>query len=417
MLIKQKYDKNDKIWKILHKERKRQNNSLTLIASENYASYEVMKAQGSILTNKYAEGYPNKRYYGGCKYVDIIENIAINRAKDLFKSEYANVQPHSGSQANFAVYNALLDPRDKILGMNLSDGGHLTHGSLINFSGKLYKSFSYKLNRNEEIDYSKLRDLARKHHPKMIISGFSSYSGICNWKKLREISDEIGAYLIADISHVAGLIVSGLYPSPINYAHVVTTTTHKTLSGPRGGLILSNEGDKILYDKLNKSVFPGSQGGPLMHVIAGKAIAFKEAMKKSFIKYQKQILINAKVMSQYFLKKNFKIVSNNTYNHLFVLNLTNKGITGKEAEKFLGLSNLVVNKNSIPKDLQNPFVTSGIRIGTPAVTRRGLKEKECEKIAYWITILLNNFKDYKKSIKIKKEVLKMCNLYPIYTDL
>ncbi|CAL4321030.1 serine hydroxymethyltransferase [Buchnera aphidicola] len=416
MLSQNKYNKNDKIWKIIKKEKKRQNDNLSLIASENYASYAVMKAQGSILTNKYAEGYPEKRYYGGCKYIDIIENIAIRRAKKLFGVEYANVQPHSGSQANFSVYNALLKAGDVILGMNLSDGGHLTHGASINFSGKLYKSFSYQLNKNEEIDYIQLKILAKKYKPKMIISGFSSYSGICDWKKLREIADEINAYLLADISHIAGLIVAQLYPSPINYAHVVTTTTHKTLSGPRGGLILSNEKDKILYNKLNKSVFPGSQGGPLMHVIAAKAISFKEAMQKNFVKYQKQVLINSKIMSEYFLKNGFKVVSNGTFNHLFVLNLINKGMTGKEVEKFLGYSNIIVNKNSVPKDCQNPFVTSGIRIGTPAVTRRGLKEEECEKISFWISLLLNNFQDYKISLKIKNEVLRMCNLYPIYSN-
>jgi glycine hydroxymethyltransferase len=416
MLIQKKYHKKDKIWNLIDKETNRQKNNLTLIASENYVSYEVLKAQGSILTNKYAEGYSDKRYYAGCKYIDKIEDLAIYRAKKLFQVEYANVQPHSGSQANFAVYNALLNPGDKILGMNLSDGGHLTHGASINFSGKLYKSFSYKLNENEEIDYTNLMNLAKKHRPKMIISGFSSYSGICDWKRMREIANEINAYLVADISHISGLIVAGLYPSPINYAHVVTTTTHKTLSGPRGGLILSNVKDKNLYNKLNKAVFPGSQGGPLMHVIAAKAIAFKEAMNKNFIKYQKQVLKNSQIMVQYFLRKNFKIISNGTCNHLFVLNLTNHCINGKEAENFLNYSNIIVNKNTIPKDLKSPFITSGIRIGTPAVTRRGLKEKECEKIASWIVFLLNNFKDYNKSAEIKKKVIKMCNSYPIYND-
>ncbi|CAL4321163.1 Serine hydroxymethyltransferase [Buchnera aphidicola (Chaitophorus sp. 3695)] len=407
-----KHDK--KLWNLIYKESQRQNENITLIASENYVTSEIMQAQGSILTNKYAEGYPDHRYYGGCKYVDKIEKLAIYRAKKLFKANYANVQPHSGSQANFAVYNALLKPGDLILGMNLTDGGHLTHGSSVNFSGKIYKSISYKLNKFEKIDYSNIKFLAKKYQPKAIIGGFSSYSGKCNWKKMRKIADEIQAYLIVDIAHVAGLIATKLYPSPINYAHVVTTTTHKTLSGPRGGLILSNENDILLYKKLDKSIFPGSQGGPLMHVIAAKAIAFKNAMSRSFKKYQKQILKNAKVMSKYFLKKNFEIISNGTHNHLFILNLTKKNITGKDAENFLSLSNIIVNKNTIPNDLKNPFITSGIRIGTPAITNRGIKESESEEIAYFITILLNNFKNYNISTKIQKNILKICQTYPIY---
>ncbi|MCW5197693.1 serine hydroxymethyltransferase [Buchnera aphidicola] len=408
--------KNDtKLWNLLYKETQRQNKNITLIASENYATKEVMLAQGSILTNKYAEGYPNHRYYGGCKYIDKIENLAISRAKKLFQADYANVQPHSGSQANFSVYNALLKPGDLILGMNLIDGGHLTHGSLVNFSGKIYKSISYKLNKFEKIDYSNIRFLAKKYQPKIIIGGFSSYSGQCNWKKMREIADEIKAYLVVDIAHIAGLIASNLYPSPINYAHVVTTTTHKTLSGPRGGLILSNAKDKLLYEKLDKSIFPGSQGGPLMHVIAAKAISFKHAMSTSFKKYQKQILKNSQVMSKYFLKKKFKIVSNGTKNHLFVLNLVQNNITGKDAEDFLSCSNIIVNKNTIPNDLKSPFITSGIRIGTPAITNRGIKESESEEIAYLITVLLNNFKNYNISSKIKKNILSICKKYPIYS--
>lgn len=410
-----KTSKNDKkLWKLIQKEHKRQNENITLIASENYATKEVMKAQGSILTNKYAEGYPNYRYYGGCKYVDKIEKLAINRAKKLFHANYANVQPHSGSQANFSVYNALLQPGDLILGMNLTDGGHLTHGSLVNFSGKIYKSISYKLDKYGKIDYKNMKFLAQKYRPKIIIGGFSSYSGICNWKKMREIADTIQAYLIVDIAHIAGLVATKLYPNPINYAHVVTTTTHKTLSGPRGGLVLSNEHNKLLYKKLDKSIFPGSQGGPLMHVIAAKAIAFKNAMTKSFFKYQKQILKNSKVMSNYFLKKKFEIISNGTHNHLFVLNLTKNNITGRDAENFLSLSNIIVNKNTIPNDLQNSFITSGIRIGTPAITNRGIKKLESEKIAYLITLLLNNFKNYHISSKVKKIVLDICKKYPIY---
>ncbi|NIH16605.1 MAG: serine hydroxymethyltransferase [Buchnera aphidicola (Periphyllus lyropictus)] len=414
-MLKKTNKKNDlKIWNLIKKEKERQNNTLTLIASENYASNEVIKAQGSILTNKYAEGYPKKRYYSGCKYIDKIENLAIKRAKKLFKSSYANVQPHSGSQANFAVYHALLKPGDLILGMNLSDGGHLTHGALVNFSGILYKSISYKLNKLEKIDYSEILYLAKKFKPKMIIGGFSSYSGIINWKKMRSIANEINAYLIADIAHISGLIAANLYPSPINYAHVVTSTTHKTLSGPRGGLILSNEKNNSLYNKLDRSIFPGTQGGPLMHVIAAKAIAFKEALNKDFIKYQKQILINAKIMAKYFIKNNFKVVSNETFNHLFVLNLTKNNITGKEAENFLNKSNITVNKNTIPNEFRSAFVTSGIRIGTPAITRRGLKKIESEKISFYIVKLLNNFGDNRMSLKVKKSILEICSKYPIY---
>ncbi|NIG99207.1 MAG: serine hydroxymethyltransferase [Buchnera aphidicola (Periphyllus acericola)] len=415
MFLKNIYKKSDlKLWNYIKKEKNRQNKNITLIASENYASVEVMRAQGSILTNKYAEGYPKKRYYGGCKYVDKIENLAINRAKILFNSDFANVQPHSGSQANFSVYNALLNPGDKILGMNLCDGGHLTHGSKVNFSGKLYQSISYKLDSYGNINYHQIKNLAEKHLPKIIIGGFSSYSGLCNWKKMRKIADSINAYLVVDISHIAGLIVSGLYSSPINYAHVVTTTTHKTLSGPRGGLILSNTKDQKLYDLLNKSVFPGSQGGPLIHIIAAKAIAFKEAMSKNFLKYQKQILKNSKIMSKYFMKKKFKIVSNGTFNHLFVIDLTNKNISGKNAEYFLNKSNIIVNKNTIPNDLKSSFITSGIRIGTPAITRRGFKELESEKVAYWITHLINNFNNYNIISNIKKKVLKICSKYPVH---
>lgn len=407
-----KYDK--KINEAIEKENKRQENSLNLIASENYTSLKVMKAQGSILTNKYAEGYPNNRYYSGCKYIDIIEKIAIKRAKKLFKSDFANVQPHSGSQANFAVYMALLKPGDTILGMNLKHGGHLTHGSSINFSGKIYKTINYGVDKNGKINYKEIEEKSEKYKPKMVICGFSAYSGIINWLKFRKISDKINAYLLADISHVAGLVSSGMYPNPINYAHVVTTTTHKTLAGPRGGLILAKHGNKSFYEKINSSVFPVTQGGPLMHVIAGKAISFKEAMEANFKNYQKQIIKNAKIMANVFYKNNFTLVSKEINNHLFLLDLRNKNITGKEAENILNSVNITINKNSIPNDTKNSIITSGIRIGTAAITRRGLKEKESIKLANWICEILNNKNDKKIKEKIKNKVLIMCKKFPIY---
>uniref|UniRef100_UPI003F5CCE17 serine hydroxymethyltransferase n=1 Tax=Buchnera aphidicola TaxID=9 RepID=UPI003F5CCE17 len=402
------------IWNALNLESIRQEEHIELIASENYASNLVLQLQGSILTNKYAEGYPEKRYYGGCQYIDIIEKIAISRAKKLFNVDYANVQPHSGSQANFAVYNALLNPGDTILGMNLSHGGHLTHGSTVNFSGKIYKSFFYGLNEKGEIDYKQIEKIAHEKKPKMIIAGFSAYSGLCNWELMRDIADSINAYLFADISHVAGMIAAKLYPNPFPYAHVATTTTHKTLSGPRGGIILSNENNDELYKKINSSVFPGSQGGPLMHVIAAKAVAFKEAMSSEFYSYQKQILLNAKIMSQLFLKNNFTLVSNGTHNHLFVINLEKNKITGKEAENILQLANITVNKNSIPHDKQNPFITSGIRIGTPAITRRGFKEIEASIVTEWIIELLHNINNKQCILDIKNKVLQLCKKYPVY---
>ncbi|AWH90500.1 serine hydroxymethyltransferase [Buchnera aphidicola (Melanaphis sacchari)] len=407
-----KYDEAVSI--AIYKEQKRQENHIELIASENYASPYVMHVQGSELTNKYAEGYPEKRYYGGCQYVDIIEKIAINRAKKIFNADYANVQPHSGSQANFAVYNALLKPGDTILGMKLSHGGHLTHGSSVNFSGKIYNVVSYGVDQNEQIDYNEILYLAKKYKPKMIIGGFSAYSGICDWSKMRNIADEVGAYFMVDIAHIAGLVATNLYPSPINYAHVVTTTTHKTLAGPRGGLIIAKNGSDKFYQKLNLSVFPGSQGGPLMHIIAAKAIAFKEALHPSFKEYQKQVIINAKKMVSIFLENNYQIVSGNTFNHLFVINLINKKITGKEADYILGKANIVVNKNTVPNDPRSPFITSGIRIGTAAVTRRGFKEKEVSQISNWIIKILNDIENKKNIFKIKNEVLELCNDYPVY---
>ncbi|QCI18265.1 serine hydroxymethyltransferase [Buchnera aphidicola (Aphis nasturtii)] len=396
------------------KEQERQENHIELIASENYASTYVMHAQGSQLTNKYAEGYPGKRYYGGCEHVDVIEQLAIDRAKKLFGADYANVQPHSGSQANFAVYMALLKPGDIILGLNLSHGGHLTHGSSVNFSGKLYNAIAYGVDHNGEINYKEIYELAKTHRPKMIIGGFSAYSGICDWSKMRNIADEFNAYLVVDISHVAGLVATQLYPNPIDYAHVVTSTTHKTLAGPRGGIILAKNGNNAFYNRLNLSVFPGGQGGPLMHVIAGKAIAFKEALEPNFKKYQKQILKNSKIMVQTFLKEGYEIISGNTFNHLFLINLTNKKITGKDADLALGKANITVNKNTIPNDIKSPFITSGIRIGTPAVTRRGFKESEVSQVGLWITNILNDIQNTRKILKIKNQVLEMCSKYPVY---
>ncbi|ANZ22502.1 serine hydroxymethyltransferase [Buchnera aphidicola (Diuraphis noxia)] len=409
-----KYD--PELWSAIEKEKERQENHIELIASENYTSNYIMNVQGSQLTNKYAEGYPRKRYYGGCQYVDIIEELAISRAKQLFNADYANVQPHSGSQANFAVYSALLKPGETILGMKLSHGGHLTHGSHVNFSGKMYNVISYGVNKNGDIDYEELLFLSKKHKPKMIIGGFSAYSGICDWKQMRDIADQVNAYLVVDIAHIAGLVAAGIYPSPINYAHVVTSTTHKTLAGPRGGLILAKNGDNVLYRKLNLSLFPGTQGGPLMHVIAGKAIAFKEALEPQFKQYQIQIVENAKIMTKIFLKEGYKVVSGKTYNHLFLIDLNNQKITGQDADIALSKANITINKNTVPDDEKSPFITSGIRIGTPAVTRRGFKEKEVSKISKWIVSILNNIDDTENISNIKNQVLKICTKFPVYLN-
>ncbi|WP_343153948.1 serine hydroxymethyltransferase [Buchnera aphidicola (Mindarus keteleerifoliae)] len=402
------------LWNILEKEKNRQENHIELIASENYASLATMEAQGTWLTNKYAEGYPYKRYYGGCKYVDKIENLAINRAKKLFNADYANVQPHSGSQANFSVYTALLKPGDCILGMSLSHGGHLTHGASVNLSGKLYRVISYGLNKKEEINYYEIEKLAKKYRPKMIIGGFSAYSGICNWEKIRIIADKINAYFMVDMAHIAGLVAANLYPNPIDYAHVVTSTTHKTLGGPRGGLILSKNQSEKFYSLLNSSVFPGNQGGPLVHIIAAKAISFKEAMESWFVSYQKKIIKNAKAMVDIFIKRNYKIVSGKSENHLFLINLSNKKITGKEADLTLGKANITVNKNTVPNDNENPFITSGIRIGTPAITRRGFKESDARQVAIWISDILDDIQNQGRIIEIKKKVLELCKKYPVY---
>ncbi len=402
------------LWEAMEQEKVRQEEHIELIASENYTSPRVMEAQGSQLTNKYAEGYPGKRYYGGCEYVDIVEQLAIDRAKELFGADFANVQPHSGSQANFAVYTALLQPGDTILGMNLAHGGHLTHGSPVNLSGKLYNVIPYGIDESGKIDYNELAELAKQHQPKMIVGGFSAYSGVCDWEKMREIADSVGAWLFVDMAHVAGLVAAGVYPTPVPHAHVVTSTTHKTLAGPRGGLILAKGGDEDLYKKLNSAVFPGGQGGPLMHVIAGKAIALKEAMEPEFKAYQQQVAVNAKAMVEVLLARGFNIVSGGTHNHLFLLDLVDKNLTGKEADAALGRANITVNKNSVPNDPKSPFVTSGIRIGTPAVTRRGFKEADVRELAGWIADVLDNVNDEATIERVKAKVLEICARLPVY---
>lgn len=407
-------DYDAELWAAMEQEVVRQEEHIELIASENYTSPRVMQAQGSQLTNKYAEGYPGKRYYGGCEYVDIVEQLAIDRAKALFGADYANVQPHSGSQANFAVYTALLQPGDTILGMNLAHGGHLTHGSPVNLSGKLYKVVPYGIDESGQIDYDDLAKQAQTHKPKMIIGGFSAFSGVVDWAKMREIADSIGAYLFVDMAHVAGLIAADVYPNPVPHAHVVTTTTHKTLAGPRGGLILAKGGDEELYKKLNSAVFPGGQGGPLMHVIAGKAVALKEAMEPEFKVYQQKVATNAKAMVEVFLARGYKVVSGGTHNHLFLLDLVDKNLTGKEADAALGRANITVNKNSVPNDPKSPFVTSGIRIGTPAVTRRGFQETDVRELAGWICDVLDNINDEATIERTKKKVLDICARLPVY---
>ncbi len=397
------------------KEVERQEHHIELIASENYCSPRVMEAQGSQLTNKYAEGYPGKRYYGGCEHVDVVEQLAIDRAKELFGADYANVQPHAGSQANSAVFMALLDAGDTVLGMSLSEGGHLTHGSHVNFSGKTYNAVQYGLNKETgEIDYAQVEALAKEHKPKMIIGGFSAYSGVVDWAKFREIADSVGAYLLVDMAHVAGLVAAGVYPNPLPHAHVVTTTTHKTLAGPRSGLILSSCGDEAIYKKLNSSVFPGNQGGPLCHVIAAKAVAFKEALQPEFKAYQQQVVANAKAMVAVMQERGYKIVSGGTDNHLFLLDLIDKDITGKDADAALGDANITVNKNSVPNDPRSPFVTSGLRIGSPAITRRGFKEEQAQQVATWICDILDNMGDTSVIQRVQSEVVALCAKFPVY---
>ena len=402
------------LWTAITAEQRRQEEHIELIASENYTSPRVLEAQGSLLTNKYAEGYPRKRYYGGCEFVDVAEELAIERAKELFDAAYANVQPHSGSQANAAVYMALLDPGETVLGMSLADGGHLTHGAKVNFSGRLYNSVQYGLNADTgEIDYDQMAALAREHKPKMLMTGFSAYSRLVDWQRCREIADEVGAYLVADIAHVAGLIATGYYPSPVDIADVTTSTTHKTLRGPRGGLILAKSNPE-LEKKLNGRVFPGSQGGPLMHVIAAKAVAFKEALEPEFKEYQGQIVKNAKALANVILERGYNIVSGGTDNHLFLVDLIDKGITGKDGEAALGEANITVNKNAVPNDPQSPFVTSGIRVGTPAITTRGFKEAESEKLGHWFCDVLDNLDDKSAIKNVKQEVLRICAEFPVY---
>jgi glycine hydroxymethyltransferase len=397
------------------KEARRQEDHIELIASENYTSPQVMQAQGTELTNKYAEGYPGKRYYGGCEYVDVVEQLAIDRAKELFGAGYANVQPHSGSQANAAVYLALLQAGDTLLGMSLAHGGHLTHGAKVSSSGKLYNAVQYGINRQGLIDYDEVERLALEHKPKMIVAGFSAYSKTLDFPRFRAIADKVNAFLFVDMAHVAGLVAAGLYPNPLPYADVVTTTTHKTLRGPRGGLILA-KADAELEKKLNSAVFPGGQGGPLMHVIAAKAVCFKEALDHSFRDYQRQVIKNAQVMAGVFKKRGFDVVSDGTDNHLFLVSLIKQGITGKDADAALGRARITVNKNAVPNDPQSPFVTSGLRIGTPAVTTRGLKETECTALASWICDILDHLGDADVEAHVAKQVGGLCALFPVYSD-
>ncbi|MCT7360359.1 serine hydroxymethyltransferase [Thalassolituus pacificus] len=410
-------DFDPEIWSAMKAEDARQEHHIELIASENYTSPRVMEAQGSQLTNKYAEGYPGKRYYGGCEHVDVIEQLAIDRAKELFGAGYANVQPHSGSQANAAVYFALCQPGDTILGMSLAHGGHLTHGASVSFSGRVYNAVQYGLNpETGEIDYAEVERLAREHKPKMIVAGFSAYSRVVDWQRFRTIADEVGAYLFVDMAHVAGLIAAGVYPSPVGIADVVTTTTHKTLRGPRGGLILANE-DEELNKKLNFAVFPESQGGPLMHVIAAKAVCFKEAMSPEYKEYQAQVVKNAQAMAKTFIERGINVVSGGTDDHLFLVDLIGKEYTGKDADAALGRANITVNKNSVPNDPRSPFVTSGLRIGSPAITSRGFKEAQATELAGWICDVLNGLENGNSDAveaEVKAKVVALCDQFPVY---
>ncbi|TNC92291.1 MAG: serine hydroxymethyltransferase [Thalassolituus sp.] len=410
-------DFDPELWSAMKAEDARQEHHIELIASENYTSPRVMEAQGSQLTNKYAEGYPGKRYYGGCEHVDVIEQLAIDRAKELFGAGYANVQPHSGSQANAAVYFALCQPGDTILGMSLAHGGHLTHGAAVSFSGRVYNAVQYGLNpETGEIDYEEVERLAREHKPKMIVAGFSAYSRVVDWQRFRTIADEVGAYLFVDMAHIAGLIAAGVYPSPIGIADVVTTTTHKTLRGPRGGLILANE-DEELNKKLNFAVFPESQGGPLMHVIAAKAVCFKEAMSDEYKAYQAQVVKNAQAMAETFISRGINVVSGGTDDHLFLVDLIGKEYTGKDADAALGRANITVNKNSVPNDPRSPFVTSGLRIGSPAITSRGFKEAQATELAGWICDVLNGLENGNSDAveaEVKAKVVALCEQFPVY---
>lgn len=404
---------DDELWGAISKEAQRQEEHIELIASENYTSPRVMEAQGSVLTNKYAEGYPGKRYYGGCEYVDIVEQLAIDRLKQLYGADYANVQPHSGSQANAAVYMALLQPHDTVLGMSLDAGGHLTHGAKPNFSGKIYNAVQYGITDEGLIDYDEVQRLATEHQPKMIVAGFSAYSRVVDWKRFREIADSVGAYLMVDMAHVSGLIAAGEYPNPIDHAHVVTSTTHKSLRGPRGGFIIS-KGQPELNKKFQSLIFPGTQGGPLMHVIAGKAVAFKEALEPEFKTYQKQVIANARAMAEVLVERGFDIVSGGTDNHLFLLSLVSKGMTGKAADAALGRANITVNKNAVPNDPQSPFVTSGIRIGTAALTTRGFTEAESRELAGWIADVLDDHENEQVIDATRDKVVEICRRFPVY---
>ncbi|MBF6649190.1 MULTISPECIES: serine hydroxymethyltransferase [unclassified Methylobacter] len=407
---------DDELFRAMEEERRRQEDHIELIASENYTSPRVMEAQGSQLTNKYAEGYPGKRYYGGCEFVDKAEQLAIDRAKELFGADYANVQPHSGSQANMAVFMALVQPGDTILGLALSDGGHLTHGAKPNFSGKIYNSVQYHLDpKTGLVDYDEVRRLAQEHRPKMIVAGFSAYSRVMDWALFREIADEVGAYLFVDIAHVAGLIAAGLYPNPMPYADVVTSTTHKSLRGPRGGLIMCKSNPE-LEKKLDSNIFPGIQGGPLMHVIAAKAVAFKEAMQPEFRIYQQQVIKNAKAMAEVFMNRGFDVVSGGTDNHLMLVSLIPKGITGKAADAALGRAHITVNKNAVPNDPQSPFVTSGIRVGTPAPTSRGFKEPQMIEIANLMCDVMENMEDENVIAAVREKVSILCARFPVYGE-
>ncbi len=405
---------DEEIWQAIQDENVRQEEHVELIASENYASPRILAAQGSVLTNKYAEGYPRKRYYGGCENVDRVEEIAIERAKVLFGADYANVQPHSGSQANAAVYLALLEPGDTVLGMSLADGGHLTHGAPVNFSGKLYNAVQYGLDPvTGEVDYARVEELAVQHRPRLLMAGFSAYSRTMDWLRFREIADSVGAYLVVDMAHVAGLVAAELYPNPVLIADVTTSTTHKTLGGPRGGIILARA-DADIEKKLNSALFPGSQGGPLMHVIAAKAVCFKEAMTDEFRSYQQRVLNNARMMAGSFQDRGYKVVSNGTDNHLFLLDLVDKGITGKAADAALGRANITVNKNAVPNDPRSPFVTSGLRIGSPAVTRRGFGEEECRTLTGWMCDILDDIGNDNMIGTVQRRVIELCKGFPVY---
>jgi glycine hydroxymethyltransferase len=409
---------DEALWAAMQHEERRQEEHIELIASENYASPRVMAAQGSVLTNKYAEGYPARRYYGGCENVDVAEQLAIDRIKQLFGADYANVQPHSGSQANAAVYMTLCEPGDTVLGMSLADGGHLTHGSKVNFSGKIYHAVQYGLNSETgEVDYDQIQQLADEHKPKMIVGGFSAYSRVMDWQRFRDIADSVGAYLMVDMAHVAGLIAAGLYPSPVHIADVTTSTTHKTLRGPRGGIILAKS-NPDLEKKLNSAIFPGTQGGPLMHVIAAKAVAFLEAQEEGFKDYQQQVITNARAMADVVMQRGYKVVSGGTDNHLFLWDLIDKGLTGKDVENALGEANITVNKNAVPNDPQSPFVTSGIRIGTPAMTTRGFNEEDSKALAGWMCDIVDSMQgsaaDSAVITRVREQVRDICARLPVY---